>query len=70
MMISNQEMIRELTGTELESIVGGFSVTFAALNPQPIPPGRIDYLSFLHHLGPTPSPPPGFPRNPGDPGPF
>ena len=69
MTISNQEMIRELTGTELESIVGGFSATFAALNPQPIPPGRMD-LSFLLHLGPTPSPPPGLPRNPGDPGPF
>jgi hypothetical protein len=54
-----------LTTEELESAVGGFAFHFAALNPQPIPPGRATFGA----LNPQPIPP-GFLRTPGCPGPL
>ena len=51
------EHIRELSTQELDSVTGGWAMSWVALNPQPIPPGRFD-LGFggsLHLiLGPTP----------------
>jgi hypothetical protein len=61
------EHIRELTTHELEAVVGGLTFGYAALNPQPIPPGRGD-LGFggsLHLIiGPTPGCPGPLPPNP------
>ena len=54
---------RELTIDEIDSVTGGLAFSFLALNPQPIPPGRIDFAQFQTAL------PLGFPRAPGCPGP-
>ena len=44
---------RELTAHELDSVVGGVGGwAFAALNPQPIPPGFGGSLHLI--FGPTP----------------
>ena len=49
---------RELTTQEIESVVGAVGGwAFTALNPQPIPPGRGDFVfgGSLHLvIGPTP----------------
>jgi hypothetical protein len=59
----NEQMI---TTEELESVVGGFGLSFAALNPQPIPPGRGNFGVNFGALNPQPIPL----RTPGCPGPF
>jgi hypothetical protein len=61
------EHIRELTTLEHESVVGGVSLGYAALNPQPIPPGRGDWVfsGSLHLIiGPTPGCPGPLPPSP------
>ena len=41
------EKTRELSIQELECVVGGLvALNYAALNPQPIPPGRVDFGGF------------------------
>jgi len=61
-MISLNVQLRVLAADELDTVTGGLSLSFAALNPQPIPPGRLDFA--LLHQGAL-----ALPRLPGCPGP-
>ena len=56
----------ELSLSALDAVSGGLAMNlnFTALNPQPIPPGRLDWAM----LNPQPLPPKL--KGPGCPGPF
>ena len=54
---------RELTADEIDGVTGGLALSFIALNPQPIPPGRTDFAGLRTGL-------PLSIRMPGCPGPI
>ena len=45
------EQIRELTTQEQEAVEGGWAMSWAALNPQPIPPGYTGYTYYSYTPG-------------------
>ncbi len=56
--------LAELSLFALDAVSGGLALNFGPLNPQPIPPGRLDWAM----LNPQPLPPQL--HGPGCPGPF
>jgi hypothetical protein len=45
------EYMRELSAQELDSVTGGWAMTWVALNPQPIPPGYTSYTYYSYTPG-------------------